>query len=409
MDIVVENIKGLIKSDHPTTTWLAGAEMDTLEIQENAFLCIENGLIHSYGPMELRPQVEFEKTIDASGSFVLPSFVDSHTHLVFAGSREQEFEDKINGLTYAEIAQKGGGILNSALQLRKTSEEQLYQQALARVLEVIRTGTGALEIKSGYGLTLQDEIKMLRVARKLNDTTPVTMKTTFLGAHAFPPDKSREAYMKEVTEVMIPKIAAEGLADYCDVFCEEGFFTPQESELILNQGLRYGLKPKVHANQLNRSGGVQTGVKVGALSVDHLECIGTEEIEALQGSTTMPTALPGAAFFLNLPYPPARDLLKADLPLAIASDYNPGSAPSGNMGLILSLACIKMRLTPAEALNAATINGAYAMEVQDLLGSITPGKVANVFITQAIPSLAFLPYSFGSNLVKTTILNGKIV
>ncbi len=409
MDIVVENIKGLIKSDHPTPTWLAGAEMDALEIQENAFLCIENGLIHSYGPMELRPQVEFEKTIDASGSFVLPSFVDSHTHLVFAGSREQEFEDKIKGLTYAEIAQRGGGILNSALQLRKTSEEQLYQQALARVLEVIRTGTGALEIKSGYGLTLQDEIKMLRVARKLNDTTPVTMKTTFLGAHAFPPDKSREAYIKEVTEEMIPKITAEGLADYCDVFCEEGFFTQQESESILNQGLRYGLKPKVHANQLNRSGGVQTGVKVGALSVDHLECIGTEEIEALQGSTTMPTALPGAAFFLNLPYPPARDLLKADLPLAIASDYNPGSAPSGNMGLILSLACIKMRLTPAEALNAATINGAYAMEVQDLLGSITPGKVANVFITQAIPSLAFLPYSFGRNLVKTTILNGKIV
>ncbi len=409
MDIVVENIKGLIKSDHPTPTWLAGAEMDALEIQENAFLCIENGLIHSYGPMELRPQVESEKTIDASGCFALPSFVDSHTHLVFAGSREQEFEDKIKGLTYAEIAKKGGGILNSARQLRNTPEEKLYQQALARVLEVIRTGTGALEIKSGYGLTLQDEIKMLRVARKLNDTTPVTMKTTFLGAHAFPSDKSREAYIKEVTQEMIPKIAAEGLADYCDVFCEEGFFTPQESELILNQGLRYGLKPKVHANQLNRSGGVQTGVKVGALSVDHLECMGSEEIEALQGSTTMPTTLPGAAFFLNLPYPPARDLLKANLPLAVASDYNPGSAPSGNMGLILSLACIKMRLTPAEALNAATINGAYAMEVQDLLGSITPGKVANVFITQAIPSLAFLPYSFGSNLVKTTILNGKIV
>lgn len=409
MDILVENIEGLVKSDHPPSTWLAGIDMDRIEVLRNAFLGIKDGLIHSYGVMENLPAVRAKQTIDARGRWVLPSFVDSHTHLIFAGSREQEFVDKIKGLSYAEIAKKGGGILNSAALLRKTSPQELYDQALERLMEVIKMGTGALEIKSGYGLTLKDEIKMLKVARKLKETTPVTIKTTFLGAHAFPPGQKREDYIREVIEVMIPKVAHEGLADYCDVFCEEGFFTPEESESILNQGIRHGLKAKVHANQLSRSGGVQTGVKVGALSVDHLECIDTPEIEALQGSATMPTLLPGAAFFLNLPYPPARDLLKADLPLAIASDYNPGSAPSGNMGLILSLSCIKMRLTPAEALNAATINGAYAMEVQDTLGSITPGKLANVIITKPIPSLAFLPYAFGSNLLDITILNGRIL
>ena len=409
MDIVVENIKGLVKSDHPPHHWIAGSEMAQLEVQENAYLHIKDGLIHGYGPMAMKPEISAIKHINAEGRFVLPCFVDSHTHLVFAGSREQEFVDKIRGLSYSEIAKKGGGILNSAALLRETPAEDLYQQASDRLWEVVKLGTGALEIKSGYGLTLDDELKMLRVARRLKETTPVTIKTTFLGAHAFPTEISREAYIKQITEQMIPAVAQEGLADYCDVFCEEGFFTAQESEMILNQGLRHGLKPKVHANQLGRSGGVQTGVKVGALSVDHLENIGEEEIQCLQGSKTMPTLLPGAAFFLNLPYPPARDLLAADLPVAIASDYNPGSAPSGNMGLILSLACIKMKMTPEEALNAATINGAYAMEVQDMLGTITAGKLANIIITKPIPSLAFLPYAFGSSLVETTILNGKIV
>lgn len=409
MDIVIENIKGLVKFDRPPKTWVAGKDMATLEVLENAFLCIKGGLIHSYGTMDGMPPVKANKHLNANGCLVLPSFVDSHTHLIFAGSREHEFVDKIKGLSYAEIAAKGGGILNSAQLLQGTSEEVLYRQALKRLQEVVLSGTGAIEIKSGYGLTTQDEMKMLRVARRLKESTNVTIKTTFLGAHAIPKNITREKYIGEILDEMIPKIAHEGLADYCDVFCEEGFFTMAESEKILRQGLKYGLKAKVHANQLHLSGGVQTGVKVGALSVDHLECIGDEEIQCLKGARTMPTLLPGAAFFLNMDYAPARKLIGANLPVAVASDYNPGSAPSGNMPLILALSCIKMKMTPEEAIHAATMNGAYAMEIQDRLGSITPGKEANVYITKPIPSYSYLPYAFGSNLIGTTIVKGVIV
>ncbi len=409
MDLLIENIKGLVKSDHAHNSPVTSFDLGRLDVLENAYVIIDQGLIHSYGSMTELPELRPKQTIDAHERFVLPSFVDSHSHIVFAGSRESEFVDKIKGLSYAEIAKKGGGILNSAKLLRQTSAEELYDQALARVYEVISQGTGALEIKSGYGLRLKDELKMLRVAQKLNATTPLTIKTTFLGAHAFPLDKSRDAYIEEILQEMIPQVAQEGLAEYCDVFCEHGFFTQEESERVLNEGLRYGLKPKVHANQLNLSGGVQAGVNVNAVSVDHLECIGEDEINCLQQSSTIATLLPGAAFFLNLPFPPARNLIEAKLPIALASDYNPGSAPSGNMGLILSLACIKMRMSPMESLNAATINGAFAMEVNDTLGTITPGKVANLFVTKPIPSINYLPYAFGTNLISTTILNGQVV
>ncbi len=409
MDILISNIKGLVVMDQPSGQALSGHKMDELTLLEDAYLALDQGKIHSYGLMADQPGISSSLNIDAGGRFVLPSFVDSHSHIVYAGSREQEFVDKIRGLSYSEIAAKGGGILNSAALLQDTSEDQLLVQAMARTQEIILTGTGALEIKSGYGLTVKDELKMLRVARKLKDYTPLTIKTTFLGAHAIPQNTQREHYIDQIVKEMIPAVAEEKLADYCDVFCEQGFFTPEESTTILLEGLKYGLKPKVHANQLHRSGGVQVGVDVGAISVDHLECVADEEIQYLKKSDTLATLLPGAAFFLNLPYPPARDMLKAELPLSLASDYNPGSAPSGNMGLIWSLACIKMRMTPAEALNAATYNGACAIELQDQLGSITAGKIANVMITSPIPSIAYLPYSYGTNLIETVILNGEVV
>ena len=367
-------------------------------------------MIQAYGRMEdIQKDISAKQTIDASGRFVMPSFVDSHTHLIFAASREEEFVMKIKGASYEEIAAKGGGILNSARKLRVTSEEELFQYSLKRAHEIIRTGTGAVEIKSGYGLTIKDELKMLRVARRIGRETPLTVKTTFLGAHAVPKEYTKQDYIKLVVEEMIPAIAEEKLADYIDVFCEQGFFSPEESTLIVERGKKFGMTPRIHANQLHRSGGVQVGVKAGAISVDHLENIGDEEIEILKGSKTMATALPGAAFFLNLPFPPARKIINAGLPLAIASDYNPGSAPSGNMSLMIALACIKMKMTPEEAINAVTINTAYTLGILDSHGSITPGKVANVLITQPIPSLAFFPYSFGTNLVDTIILNGRVI
>ncbi len=316
---------------------------------------------------------------------------------------------KIRGATYAEIAAKGGGILNSAHKLRDTSEDELFARAMVRVNEIIRTGTGAVEIKSGYGLTTRDEMKMLRVARRIGRETPLTVKTTFLGAHAVPRDLRKEAYIDLILSEMIPAVAEEKLADYIDVFCEEGFFTPDETEKIVEAGKRFGMKPRIHANQLHNSGGVQVGIKTGALSVDHLENIGDEEIAALGNSNVMPTALPGAAFFLGLPFPPGRRMIDSGLPLAIASDYNPGSAPSGNMLTMLALACIKMKLTPEEAINAATINTAAALELLGTHGTLTVGKVANVIITQPIPSIAFLPYAFGTNTVETMILNGRLV
>ena len=408
-DILIRNIKGLVQVRGQSCHLLRGAAMADLPVLTDAFLCITNGLISAFGKMAALPPVLAGQQIDAAGRFVFPSFVDSHTHLVFAGSREEEFVMKIKGLSYQDIAAKGGGILNSAKKLQQLSEDDLYQRTLPRVEEIIRTGTGAVEIKSGYGLTLRDEMKMLRVARRIGRENPITVRTTFLGAHAVPSGVKKDDYVKLVVEEMVPAVASERLADYIDVFCEEGFFSAGDTERILAKGVEYGMKGRVHANQLSRSGGVQAGVRAGAISVDHLENIGKEDIDALLTSTTIPTALPGAAFFLGLPFTPARTMVDAGLPLAIASDYNPGSAPTGNMPLMVSLACIRMKLTPEEAFNAVTINTAAALELSDTHGSITEGKIANVFITQPMPSIAYFPYAFGSALVETVILNGKIV
>lgn len=387
---------------------LRGDALQQLPILSDAWLSITGGLIAGFGRMDALPSISAKREIDASRRFVFPSFVDSHTHLVFADSREDEFVMKIKGASYQEIAARGGGILNSAKKIQQLSEQELFQRCLPRLDEIIRTGTGAVEIKSGYGLTLQDELKMLRVARRIGIESPLTVKTTFLGAHAVPAGKKKDDYVKEVISEMIPAVAAEKLADYVDVFCEHGFFSELDTVAILKAGLEYGMKGRVHANQLSRSGGVQAGVRAGALSVDHLESIGEEEIEVLRGSDTIATTLPGAAFFLGLPFPPARQMLEAGLALAIASDYNPGSAPSGNMPLMLSLACIKMKLTPEEAINATTINTAAALEILHTHGSITEGKVASVFITRPMPSIAYMPYAFGKNMVDTVILKGKI-
>lgn len=408
-DILIINIKGLVQVRESTPSVLAGDAMAILPVIENAYLAIRNGKISDYGPMSSLADASATQTIDAHGRFVFPSFVDSHTHLIFAASREEEFVMKIKGASYAEIAAKGGGILNSAQKLQQMSEDELFERSLIRANEIIQSGTGAVEIKSGYGLTLKDELKMLRVAKRLGEHTPLTVKTTFLGAHAVPNTYSKEDYLKLVIDEMIPAVAEEKLADYIDVFCEQGFFTPDETEQICEEGKKFGMRPRIHANQLHRSGGVQVGVKVNAISVDHLENIGGEEIKALKSSDTIPTALPGAAFFLNLTFPPARDIINAGLPLAIASDYNPGSAPSGNMSLMVALACVKMRMIPEEAFNAATINTAAALEILESHGSITKGKLANVYITKKIPSLSYIPYSFGSQLVDQVILGGKLI
>ena len=408
-DILIINIKGLVQVRDSTPVVLAGQAMAELPILTNAYLAIQSDKIAEYGLMENLTSHSAVQVIDAQDRFVLPSFVDSHTHLVFAASREEEFVMKIKGASYAEIAAKGGGILNSAHKLQHMTEDELYERSLIRAEEIIKLGTGAVEIKSGYGLTVKDEIKMLRVARRLGENTPLKVKTTFLGAHAVPKSHTKADYIKLVIEEMIPAVAEEKLADYIDVFCEKGFFDVDETERIAEEGRKFGMRPRIHANQLHRSGGVQVGVKVNAISVDHLENIGQEEIAVLQKSTTIPTALPGAAFFLNLSFPPARDILNAGLPLAVASDFNPGSSPSGNMSLMIALACVKMRMTPEEAFNAATINTAAAMEILETHGSITKGKTANISITKPIPSLAYLPYSFGSQLIDQVILNGKVV
>lgn len=406
-DLVIKNIKGLVQVRDQTPDGLRGSAMAELPILSNAYLAIRDNLIVDYGAMKNIPQHSSHKAIDATGRFVFPSYVDSHTHLVFAASREEEFVMKIKGASYAEIASKGGGILNSAKKLQQLSEDELFERSIGRAHEIIHSGTGTVEIKSGYGLTVADELKMLRVAKRIGSETPLLLKTTFLGAHAVPFGMEKSNYIEIVCKEMIPAVADEKLADYIDVFCEEGFFSQAETERIVEEGKRFGMKPRIHANQLNRSGGVQAGVNSGALSVDHLENLGQEEIDLLLGSNVMPTALPGAAFYLGLPFPPARKMIDAGLPLAIASDYNPGSAPSGNMNLMMSLACIKMKLTPEEAINAATTNTAKALELENQVGSITRGKLANVFITKEIPSVGFLPYAFGSNLIATVILNGK--
>lgn len=408
-DIVIVNIKELVQVRAPRSPIVSGEAMAELPRIPGAYLAIHNGIIAAFGPMDELGSYQATEVIDASGCFVFPSFVDSHTHLVYAASREEEFVMKIKGMSYADIAAKGGGILNSAKKLQQTSEDELLELTLNRASEIVRTGTGAVEIKSGYGLTVKDEIKMLRVAKKVATHSPLTVKTTFLGAHAVPHGVTKAYYIDSVIDEMIPAVAAENLAEYIDVFCEDGFFNPDETERIVEAGKRFGMRPRIHANQLNRSGGVQVGVKTNAVSVDHLENIGDEEINLLKGSGVIPTALPGAAFFLGLQFPPARAIIQKGLPLAIASDYNPGSSPSGNMALMVALACIKMRITPEEAINATTLNTAYALEIADSHGSITIGKKANVFITKPMPSLAYLPYAFGSPMIDRIILNGKVI
>ena len=412
MSLIIHNTGMLVQTREENVAFTAGNDMAVLPVIENGWLLVEDGIIAGYGPSETMPRFSRDiPGIDAAGGYVFPAFCDPHTHLVYAGSREKEYTDKIRGLTYEEIAKRGGGILNSAKLLHGTSEDELFRQSMERVREIISFGTGAVEIKSGYGLTTEDEIKMLRVIRRIKQESPLTVKATFLGAHAVPAQyrENRGAYVDLIVKEMIPAIAAERLADYIDVFCDRGFFTVEETGRILEAGARYGMRPKIHANELDYSGGIQAGVRYGALSVDHLEFTGEEEIAALLGSGTMPTLLPGAAFFLGMTDPPARRMIEAGLPLAMASDYNPGSSPSGNMKLVVSLGCIRLRLLPEEAINAVTINAAYAMGLSETHGSITVGKKANLFITKKIPSYEYLPYAYGSNLVETVILNGEVV
>ena len=388
-----------------------GKEMSQLPIIENAWLYVEEDKIHSFGRMTDMDFFAAENVYDAEGRTILPCWVDSHTHIVFAASREHEFVDRIKGRSYEEIAAKGGGILNSAAKLNEISEAELLEQSLKRLHNVMATGTGAIEIKSGYGLTIEGELKMLRVIRKLKELVHIPIKATFLAAHAYPSEykNDHEGYLKKITEKMLPLIADEGLADYMDVFCEKGFFSVDETDRLLEAGLKYGLKPKIHANQLHYSGGVQVGVKHKAISVDHLECVGDEEIDALKNGNTIPTLLPGAAFFLGIQYQPARKLIDAGLPVCLASDYNPGSNPSGNIPLLLTIACTQLKMTPEEAINAVTINGAAAMEMSTELGSITPGKKANLIITKNIPSIAYIAYDYGNNPVEKMIVNGKFL
>lgn len=411
--LLVINIKTLAGVDDGTLLMRAGKQQNILGRIDDAYLLISGSLIEAFGEMRDLDKTLYDipglKVIDARGRMIFPSFCDSHTHLVYAGSREIEYVDKIKGLSYEEIARRGGGILNSARLLAETSEEILIESALERLNEITFLGTGAVEIKSGYGLDTENELKMLRVIQRLRQLSPLTIKSTFLGAHAVPADykNNQGAYVDLIINEMIPRVAADNLADFIDVFCDRGFFTTDETERILMAGIKYGLKPKIHANELDYSGGIQVGVKYDALSVDHLEFTGDEEIEALLGSETMPTLLPGAAFFLNMVLAPARKMIDAGLPLALASDFNPGSSPSGNMQLILSMGSIMFRLTPEEAINACTINGAYAMGLSDQYGSIAAGKKANFFITKPIPSIEYMPYAFGSNKIDSVFLNGQ--
>lgn len=409
MKLLIKNIKSLIQTENEPKKWVAGEEMAKINTIENAFLLMEDDKIADFGSMDNCP-AEADQTIDATGKMVFPSYCDSHTHLVYAGNREIEYIDKIKGLTYEEIAERGGGILNSAKLLAETSEDELYEQSLKRINEIKMMGTGAVEIKSGYGLSSESELKMLRVIKRLQKTTPLTIKATFLGAHSIPAEyRGRQTeYVDSVINEMLPQVAAEDLADYVDVFCDKGFFTVEDTDRILMAAMKYGMRPKIHANELDYSGGIQVGVKYNALSVDHLEFTGDDEIKALLDSETMPTLLPGAAFFLGMIDPPVRKMIDAGLPVALASDFNPGSSPSGNMKFIMSLGCIKMRMLPEEVINATTINTAYAMGISDTHGSIAKGKVANVFITKEIPSYEFMPYAYGSDLVDTVILNGEI-
>ncbi|WP_291103883.1 MULTISPECIES: imidazolonepropionase [unclassified Flavobacterium] len=410
MTTLIVNIKELLQVRNASIMKVSGDEMAVLPTIKNAFLLIKNELIAGFGPMYDLPKINADKVMDATGKMVLPSWCDSHTHIVYAGNREREFVDRINGLSYEEIANRGGGILNSAKKLNKTTEEEIYNQSKVRLEEIMRLGTGAVEIKSGYGLTVDGELKMLRVIDRLSKNYPITIKATFLGAHAIPLEfkENRKEYIDLIINEMLPEIAQNKLADFIDVFCETDYFTVAETEQIMAAGIKFGLKPKIHVNQFNSIGGIQAGVKYNALSVDHLEIMKSEDIEALKNTETMPVALPSCSYFLGIPYSPAREMISAGLPLALATDYNPGSTPSGNMNFVVATACIKMRMTPEEAINAATINGAYAMGISETHGSITVGKKANFIITKPISSYYQLPYAFGSNLIDATFIEGEV-
>lgn len=412
MKILVKNIKAIVQANPAEVEKVAGRAMQHLPCINGGWISIEGGVITGVGEMKegLPPESHFSHVIDAEGKLVFPCWCDSHTHIVYAGSREGEFVDRIKGLSYEDIAKRGGGILNSVERLNAASEDELFESARARLHEMAMNGTGAVEIKSGYGLSFDGEIKMLKVIQRLKHHTDITIKATFLGAHAIPLKykQNRQEYIDLIINEMLPFIGYEKLADYCDVFCDRGFFTPDETDAILKAAMQYGLIPKIHANELDYSGGIQIGVKNKALSVDHLEYTGDAEIQTLMNSVTMPTLLPSTAFFLGLNYAPARNMIDAGLPVAIASDYNPGSSPSGKMPFVVSLACIKMKMLPEEAIHAATINSAYAMGVHQSLGTITVGKRANLFITSAMPHYNYIPYSFGSDLIDTVIIRGKL-
>jgi len=409
MKQLITNIKELVQVESLPKKMVCGNKMKILPTLKNAFLLIENDVIKDFGKMEDLPKITVDKTINAEGKIVLPTWCDSHTHIVYAGNREQEFVDRINGLTYEEIATNGGGILNSAKILQNTTEAELYKQSAKRIEEVMRLGTGAVEIKSGYGLTKDAELKMLRVIKKLNENYPITIKSTFLGAHALPAEfkNNKNGYLDLVIHEILPLVAKENLADFIDIFCETGYFSVEDTERLLKAGAKYGLIPKIHVNQFNAIGGVQAGIKYKAISVDHLEEMRDIDIESLKDSKTMPVALPSCSYFLSIPYTPARKMIDAGLPLALATDYNPGSTPSGNMNFVVSTACIKMKMTPEEAINAATINGAYAMGLEKTHGSICIGKKANFIITKKIPSYGFIPYSFGNHQIDQVFIEGK--
>lgn len=410
MQTLIINIKQLIQVRKTNIDKVSGADMGTIPILENAFLLIENDLISDFGLMKDLPEIEVENVIDATGKIVLPTWVDSHTHIVYAGNRVQEFVDRINGLSYEEIANRGGGILNSAGLLNKTSEEELYNQSKLRLEEVISQGTGTVEIKSGYGLTVEGELKMLRVIKRLQEDYNFPIKATFLGAHAFPKEykENQQGYIDLLINEMLPKIAEEKLADYIDAFLETGYFSVEQTKRIIEAGKQYGLQAKIHVNQFTTTGGIQMCVENDVLSVDHLEVMSDEDIQALKGTKTMPVALPSCSYFISIPYTPARKMISEGLPLALASDFNPGTTPSGNMNFVVATACIKMKMTPEEAINAATINGAYAMGLQNEVGSITKGKKANLIITKEIPNYYQILYSFGTNLIDKVLINGKV-
>lgn len=409
MRTLITNIKSLVQVEQTPRIAVCGQDMSSINCIDNAYLIIEDDKIADFGTMSQLQDTNADKIIDAKNRFVLPSFCDSHTHLVYSGSREIEYIDKIKGLSYEEIAKRGGGILNSAKRLQQASEEELYEDAMQRLEEIKSYGTGAVEIKSGYGLTTESELKMLRVIKKLKENSPLTIKANFLGAHGVPMEYrgKQDKFVDLVIDEMIPRVVEEGLADFIDVFCDTGFFTVEETDRMLFAGVKNGLIPKIHANELDYSGGIQVGVKYNALSVDHLECVGEAEIQCLKASQTMPTILPGAAFFLNMPYSPARTMINAGLPVAMASDFNPGSSPSGNMQMVLTFACVNYKLTPQEALNATTINSAYAMGISETHGSIARGKQANFYITKDIPTIEYIPYYYGTNKVERVFLNGK--